>query len=302
MENQESTQGTSSILGNGEQEIIWRPQPGAQEAFMSATNIFEVLIEGNRGGGKTDCLLMSFCMHVGKGYGEAWNGILFRESFPQLQDVIKKSNKWIPQIWPEAVFNKTNSFWRWPSGETLRFKQFAKEEDYWNYHGHEYPWIAWEELCNWVSDNGYKRMISLCRSSFKPKPGQPEMPRMIRATANPYGPGHTWVKQRFKPTVMDRIVRKGLVDDDGIPQQPRLVIKSDLEENKILLESDPDYKHKIAMAAKNTAERKAWTSGDWDVVAGGMFDDVWDRNYNVIDPFHIPNNWRILRSFDWGCE
>ena len=103
------------------------------------------------------------------------------------------------------------------------------------------------------------------------------MPRMIRATANPYGPGHNWVKARFLPTVMDRVVRTGLVDEDGIPQQPRLVIKSDLEENKILLESDPDYKHKIAMAAKNPAERKAWTSGDWDVVAGGMFDDVWDR-------------------------
>ena len=40
----------------GDQKVIWRPQPGAQEAFMSSSNIFEVLIEGNRGGGKTDCL------------------------------------------------------------------------------------------------------------------------------------------------------------------------------------------------------------------------------------------------------
>ena len=42
--------------------------------------------------------------------------------------------------------------------------------------------------------------------------------------------------------------------------------------------------------------------GDWDVVAGGMFDDVWDRDVHVLRPFVIPFSWRIDRSFDYGSS
>ncbi len=162
--------------------VIWRPMPGSQEAFLASHPIFEVLFEGTRGGGKTDCLLMSFGMHVGKGFGSGWKGILFRQTYKQLTDVITKTKKWFPQIWPDAKFNHSEHVWTWPSGEQLLLRQFQKADDYWNYHGHEYPWIGWEELCNWATDEGYKRMMSCCRSSTK------GMPRMVRATTNPYGP------------------------------------------------------------------------------------------------------------------
>ena len=276
--------------------VIWRPMAGSQEAFLGATPIFEVLFEGTRGGGKTDSLLMSFCMHVGKGYGAAWKGILFRQTYKQLGDVISKTQKWIPQIWPDAKFNKADSVWTWPTGESLLLRQFMKVEDYWNYHGHEYPWIGWEELCNWHNDAGYKRMFSCCRSSTK------GMPRMIRATTNPYGPGHNWVKHRFKPHTHNMIVRSDLLDADGLTEPSRLSIHSRLEENIALLEADPDYRQKIAASARNAAEKKAWLEGSWDIVAGGMFDDVWNPQYNVIPQFEIPPLWKIKRSFDWGAS
>lgn len=268
---------------------------GSQEAFLASTPIFEVLYEGTRGGGKTDCLLMSFCNHVGKGHGAAWKGILFRQTYKQLTDVITKTKKWIPQIWPEAKFNHSEHTWTWPTGEQLLLRQFAKVDDYWNYHGHEYPWIGWEELCNWAMDDGYKRMFSCCRSSTK------GMPRMVRATTNPYGPGHNWVKHRFRPHTHNLIVQRNMVDEDNIPEPDRLSIHSRLDENLALLEADPDYIHKIAAAARNKAEKKAWIYGSWDIVAGGMFDDVWEPKYNVVDPFEIPFNWKITRSFDWGA-
>jgi len=53
-----------------------------------------------------------------------------------------------------------------------------------------------------------------------------------------------------------------------------------------------------SMTDKN--KRKAWLGGSWDVVSGGMFDDVWDSHVHVVKPFPIPPNWRIDRSFDWG--
>lgn len=274
--------------------VVWKPMRGSQEAFLASTPIFEVLFEGTRGGGKTDCLLMSFGMHVGKGYGAAWKGILFRQTYKQLTDVISKTQKWFPQIWPDAKFNHSEHVWTWPSGEKLLLRQFQKPDDYWNYHGHEYPWIGWEELCNWPSDEGFKRMFSCCRSSTK------GMPRMVRATTNPYGPGHNWVKHRFKPNTMSMKVRRDLVDEEGNKSPARLSIHSHIDENIALLEADPEYKQKIAASARNAAEKAAWLDGSWDIVAGGMFDDVWQPKWNVVKPFEIPQSWRIRRSFDWG--
>ena len=269
---------------------------GSQEAFLSADAIFEVLFSGTRGGGKTDCLIMSFCMQVGKGYGAGWKGILFRQTYKQLSDIISKTKKWIPQIWPEARFNHSDSKWVFPGGEELLLRQFMRVDDYWNYHGHEYPWIGWEELCNWPSDEGYRRMFSCCRSSTK------GMPRMIRATTNPYGPGHNWVKARFRlPGMFSKII-KDAVDEEGRKEPVRLAINSHISENKALLEADPDYIDRIAASARNQAEKKAWLEGSWDIVAGGMFDDVWDPKYNVLKPFGIPHTWKIDRSFDWGSS
>jgi hypothetical protein len=49
-------------------------------------------------------------------------------------------------------------------------------------------------------------------------------------------------------------------------------------------------------------KRKAWLGGSWDIVAGGMFDDVWSAGYHSIPPFTIPSTWKIDRSFDWGSS
>lgn len=278
------------------ENVIWRPQRGSQEAFLASTCIFEVLYQGARGGGKTDALVMAFSMHTGRGYGPAWKGILFRQTYKQLTDVISKTKKWFNLIWPSATYNNSDNVWTWPGGEQLLLRHFNKSDDYWNYHGHEYPFIAWEELCNWPTDEGYKRMISCCRSS------NPNVPRMLRATTNPYGPGHNWVKNRFLPDQYDRVVRRGIIDEDGREQPPRLSIFSKLKENKVLLEADPTYIEKLAASARNEAEKKAWLDGSWDIVSGGMFDDVWDPAYNLIKPFEIPAGWKIDRSFDWGSS
>lgn len=42
--------------------------------------------------------------------------------------------------------------------------------------------------------------------------------------------------------------------------------------------------------------------GDWNIVAGGMFDDVWEEGRHVLVPFAIPKSWRIDRAFDWGSS
>lgn len=275
---------TTAILEK-EVRVIWEPQPGSQVDFLTCPH-FEVFLEGTRGGGKTDSLLMDFAQDTGQGYGAAWRGIIFRESYPQLDDLVAKSKKWFRQIFPGAKF--TDYTWTWPSGEQLLLRHMRTIDDYWKYHGHEYPFIGWEELTNWPNLDCYDMMKSCSRSSH------PGMPRKYRSTGNPYGVGHGSVKMRF----IDPAPAMTLISDK---LGERIRIHSDVEENKILCTVDPDYIPKLD-AIEDPNLKKAWRHGDWDIVAGGIFTEVWEPSKHILKPFDIPKTWRIDRSFDWGSS
>lgn len=279
--------------------MVWTPQPGSQQLFLQSDNVFEVLLEGNRGGGKTDALIMAYCKHVNRGFGLHWQGIIFRQTYKQLKDVIKKSRKWIPRMFPGAKYNETTMTWKFPEGEELRFAHMRVPSDYENYHGHEYPFIGWEELTTWPTSECYTRMMSCCRSS-----GPLDMPRIVRATTNPYGAGFHWVKKRFRlPDYRFKVWQDQEVDETTgrvSLSKTRLAIQSRLTENKILLATDPNYLETLRTSARNQQELKAWIYGSWDIVAGGMFSDLWDPKVHVIKPFTIPRGWRIDRAMDWG--
>ncbi|MCP5018050.1 MAG: terminase, partial [Ketobacter sp.] len=170
--------------------VILEPNPGSQLLFVTAP-FREVLYHGTRGPGKTLALLMDFGKDTGRGWGLKWRGVLFRESYPQLADVVTKSKEWFPRIYPQAKFNKSNYTWTWPDGEELLFRHMARPEDYWSYHGHEYPWIGWEELTNWPTGECYDMMMATNRCSMQ------GVPKRVRSTCNPWGAGHHWVKSLF---------------------------------------------------------------------------------------------------------
>jgi len=125
--------------------------------------------------------------------------------------------------------------------------------------------------------------------------------------------GHNWVKARFRirtrqhPDIIgDRIdfetsgeSADKIIDVDR-PQ--RVVIHGFLCENRVLLHADPGYEDKIRAAARNPAELSAWLDGSWDIVAGGMFDDVWNSGRHIVPQFQVPPSWTIERAYDWGSS
>jgi hypothetical protein len=268
------------------------------------------LLHGPRGSGKTDVLIVDYLQHVNVGWKADWRGILFRETYPQLDDVRKKCRKLIPRIFPTATFNKNENAWSFPQGEQLLLRHMRVAEDYQNYHGHEYPWIGWEELTNWATLDCYKLMMSCSRSSVDPdrrdKLGRP-MPRKIRATTNPYGKGMNAVKRRFQlPHMSDKIIyeEEEFENDAGVMKEvrPRMAVFAPFDENLKLVKAEPNYLQNIKMAARNPAELAAWIDGRWDIQSGGMFDDIWESGIHVLTAFEIPSNWHINRSFDWGSS
>ena len=269
--------------------VILAPQAGSQVQFVTCP-AREVLYEGTRGPGKTLALLMDFLQHVGQGHGAHWRGILFRQTYPQLADVIAKSKEWFWRVFPAADYNKAEHVWTFPAGETLSFRHMDNPDDYWGYHGHEYPFIAWEEVVSWATPECYDSMKSCNRSSHH------GMPRKYRATCNPWGAGHGWVKERF---IDPAPACTAIVDPKG--GWTRVRIHGDVTENKILTSADPEYIATLE-GIEDENLRKAWRYGDWDIAAGGIFTDVWDPKSHIVEPFAIPAGWEISRSFDWGSS
>lgn len=267
--------------------VVWEPIPGSQVDFMSCP-FFEVLFEGGRGNGKTDSLLMDYAQFVGRGYGEEWRGILLRETYPNLEDVINKSLKWFTQIFPDAFYNSSDHVWKFSTGEKLYFRHAEKASDYWKYHGHAYPWVGWEELTNWQTDELYLKMMSVCRSTH------PDMPRRYRSTTNPLGKGFGWVKKRFIDPAPANTV---MIDDSG---RKRIRITGHIEENHFLMDNDPDYVKNLEAQPEHIV--KAWRHGSWDIQVGGYVTDLWDKDFHVMERFKIPSNWYIDRTFDWGSS
>lgn len=274
----------------GPPRIVWEAQPGSQALFLGCP-VREIILTGTRGSAKTNGLLQDYAQHVGAGHGRAWRGILFRRTYKQLDDVIEKSLEFFPRVFPGARFlsAKDHYEWRFPEGEALLFRHMDKAADYWNYHGHEYPWIAFEELTNWPDLSCYQIMKSTNRTSVR------GVPLKYRATCNPYGVGHNAVKLYIVDPAPPGAIIPGEAGWD------RVRIRCHYSENKILLAADPNYPATILSAAAGDAHlAAAWLNEDWNIVAGGFLDDLWRPATHVLAPFAIPPSWRIDRSFDWG--
>lgn len=301
-------------------EHVWSPLPGSQYVFLRC-RFFECLLAGTRGGGKTDTLLMDFVQHCGeddrsasqklagaeqlRGFGQSWRGIIVRRTYGDLRDIIERSQALLYRMFEgRARYNKNERSWTFPQGEKLTFVYADSPEDYRHYHGWNLAWVGFDELTLYPDDKVYKKFMSLVRSSH------PNIPRKYRATTNPSGPGHGWVKERFQlphnyHTRIDEMVEvEWEVGKKEMVKLTRTSVRSDIRENT-KLDSPKEYLAGLMANAENPGQYAAWVYGDWNIVAGGMFSDVWDIRCHVIPPLpvtYIPPQWRIDRSYDWGLS
>jgi hypothetical protein len=270
--------------------MAWEPQPGPQSSAIAADWCDELFFGGARGGGKSDFQL-GYQLDGALRYGAKWKGIMFRKTFPQLEELqgrarqIFGSSGAVYKTQPSAEYPNSNC-WYFPSGASIRMRYIEHERDFEQYQGHQYTGISFDELTNYPTDVGYRMMLSCLRSAEG-------VPCTVRATGNPGGAGHIWVKARF----ID-VAAPYTPYTDQKTGMTRLFIPSKVEDNRILAANDPGYVNRLK-ASGNEALVKAWLDGDWDIVAGAFF-DCWDRDRHVIKPFTIPANWTRFRSFDWG--
>jgi hypothetical protein len=278
--------------------------PGSQCAYLSAPER-EVILVGNRGGGKTRLVLQDFLSGVGRGWGSQYAGILFRHSMPQLGYVETMSNEMIRPIWPTtASYNQLKSKWTWNTGETLEFRHYANLDSWPDLVGRAWAFIAFEQLENWMSLECYLRVFSCLRAT-----ASADMPRKIRSTANSLGPNCNNIASRFRLSgIPQGICGPAIVDSvgvDGKIEFPRRAIYSDFQENVLLRRTEPGYMETIQVSCGGDPARLAsWSKGDWSVVSGGMFDKIFMENDKTIfiPTFEVPPTWQMFMSYDHGSS
>lgn len=265
----------------------WQSQPGPQREAIRKAYIEELFYGGAVGGGKSDYLLGDFAQDVPR-IGQHWQGILFRRTYPELSDLIKRSQEIYPEWFPGVIWHESDKEWRWPNGSILRMRYLEHSTDWMRYWGHAYTWIGWDELPSWPDMGAYHKMKARLRSAH------PVPYKRIRSTGNPGGPSHGYVKEYFG---IDRWPLGGHVIDDPSGMR-RLYIRSKLSDNLILLKHDPAYAHRLEGLGSPQLVQ-AWLEGDWNVVAGAYFPEF-RIDSHVIKPFSIPAHWVKFRSCDWG--
>ena len=271
--------------------VIIAPQPGQQTAFLSSNADF-CLYGGAAGGGKSYALLLDALRGIND---PDYSAVIIRKNFPQL----KQPGGLIPlslSIYPlvGGKFNIATSEWRFKSGAVIAFKHLSTSTTHLTYQGAQLTFIGWDELTHITSLQQFLYLFSRNRSIAKFNP-------WVRATCNP--DADSWVAELvdwyigqdgYPIPERGGVIRWFVVAEDKFiwadgeeelqalrDRYPELIPKSftfipaKLEDNKILVESDPGYKANLLM--QHQIERERLYLGNWRIrpEAGKVFNRSW---------------------------
>ncbi len=266
-------------------------KPNIKQAMFLEEQHKVVAFGGARGGGKSWAVRTKAVLLCLKHCGITL--MIVRKTYPELtanhiDPLIKLLRCRLSEKERIASYNKTDKVMSFPNGSRILFRYCDTEADADRYQGTEVDVLFIDEgtMLSWEQ---YTKLTACVR-------GANHFPKRIYITCNPGGIGHQWVKRLF----IDRKYEESERPEDYA------FIQSLAYDNDALLSADPDYIAKLEALPPRL--RKMWLDGSFDVFEGQYFEEFaddpkhyTDRRYtHVIEPFDIPKDWKIYRSFDWG--
>jgi len=288
-------------------EIIFQANEGPQTDFLSS-NEQEVLYGGAAGGGKSFGMIADPVRYFNN---SASNKLLVRRSTEELRELISVSKQLYPKAIPGIKFNEREKTWTAPSGASLWMSYLDREDDLTRYQGQAFNWIGFDELTQWPTAEAWEYMRSRLRSA------DPELSKNLnmRATTNPGGRGHQWVKKKFidpaphNTSFWAKDAETGevlvwpansvfAIDNDlvGKPMFKRRFIPAKLKDNPYLA-GDGMYEANLLSLPEH--QRRQLLEGDWSVSEGAAFSE-WVPSKHVVTPYDIPHSWAKFRACDYG--
>ncbi|MGP1544165.1 MAG: phage terminase large subunit [Candidatus Fimenecus sp.] len=259
-------------------------KPNDKQRLFLSTTTKHIGFGGARGGGKSWAVRQK-----AKLLALNYSGIkilIVRRTYPEL--INNHINILKQELTNIAKYNDKDKVLKFKNNSTINFMYCAKDSDLDRLQGVEYDVMFIDEATQ-LSEYQMKTITACLR-------GVNNFPKRIYYTCNPGGQGHGYIKRIF----IDKRYKTAEKAEDYI------FIQSLVSDNKVLLNSQPDYVQQLEALPEKL--REAWLYGKWDVYEGQFFEEFVDcpEHYtdriftNVIKPFEIPDGWQIYRSFDWG--
>ena len=285
-----------------------RPQPGPQTQFLQSSADITIY-GGSAGGGKSFGILLEPLYHIAN---PRFRCVIFRRNVPQLR---LEGGLWdvSQEIYPRAGGNGFNHTldWKFPTGARIKFAGLDDAQAHFNWQGAQIPLIEFDELTQFSEDQ-FWFLLSRNRSTSGIK-------GYIRATCNP--DPDSWVRHfigwwidpdtgfpiRERSGALRWFVRRGdelhwsskrqeLVRQFGEDSAPKSVtfIPASIQDNRILLTSDPAYLANLK--ALPLVERERLLNGNWNVraTAGSYFKAEW---FQIVESAPRSNHGRV-RAWD----
>lgn len=225
--------------------------PSAPQAFFLTAPIDEILYGGAAGGGKSAGILAAGLQYVDY---PGYDALIVRRSYADLEKpggLIPLSHVWLAN--KDCTYDGQTHRWTFPSGATLGFGHIQNDQSVvQDFQGSAFSYIGFDELTQFSLYQyrylGFSRKRKLLGLPF---------PTRVRATSNPGGSGHEWVKARFI-TAIDSL--------------KRLFIPAMLEDNPGLDRAD----YEQSLLELDPVTRRQLRHGDWDVrPEGNLFKREW---------------------------
>jgi predicted phage terminase large subunit-like protein len=291
-----------------------RPQPGPQEAFLSATADV-VIYGGAAGSGKSFALLLEAMRYASDVTG--FDGVVFRRSTVDLRrpgGLWSESMKLYPLAGAIPISHRFE--WVWPGMGMVKMAHLEHETTVLDWHGAQVPFIGFDELTTFTAYQ-FWYLFSRNRSRTGIRP-------YIRATCN--ADASSWVAKLIEWWIdpntgyplpeRSGVVRyfvRGAADElvwfDSKREamiatgQPANTIKSmtfisaKLADNPALTRADPNYVGNLMMLP--AVERERLLNGNWKIVpsAGLYFNRSWCQVVDIAPVcIKIHRGWDLAAS------
>ena len=278
-------------------------QPHQERILAQFWNFDELLLGGNRGGGKTHLLLALFLKHLQLAGPKArfCKGVIFRQTHQEAFDLANSASDMYGGYATRRGTSPVKFTFGCGAEITFTYMKDGKSVD--NYKGREFTFLGIDEVTHIEQEETLLRLLGSLRNPHGIR-------RKIVLTANPDGPGLAWVKKRYVEPNFPQMYSERQVsarqDEEEVPGSGKRTYRTGcrfmlVQDNRVLLDNDPDYLDTLEELNRvNPQLGASWYRNDWFANSYGAFAGAFDQKHNVIDLGGVIQDAIVVKGYDQG--